>query len=260
VAIVTIVTVPALFSQEPLFSQPLHLVRRVEDPISGKTETIDEYYAGNRVVTLSGRRVAIADYDLQQLTEIDRGTATYSVTRFEEIAKARQQLKTPAPRAASWKVTPLGVRSSAAGTSADTFEIDDGGTREHRRIQVGFDRRFVVSRAAAEVLLGAAYPNAHRDEHDQILGVAAGQPAGGRIASASAGAPAYALPVEQTMTIESEGQSLTVHNSVIRIDNGVPPTQALLIEPGLRQVESRLTRLGRELHELDTIPSTKSQR
>src|SRR6478672_9484049 len=47
-----------------LFPQPLHLTRAVDDP-SGKTTVVDEYCRGNTMVSISGDRTVIADYDKQ---------------------------------------------------------------------------------------------------------------------------------------------------------------------------------------------------
>jgi hypothetical protein len=43
------------------------------------------------------------------------------------------------------------------------------------------------------------------------------------------------------------------HNTVVRVGDEMPPAEAMLIEPGAKRVESRLTRLARELREIDTI-------
>lgn len=53
---------PFALGATALFPKPLHLVRRVDDPISKTIATIDEYCLGNRVVTVRGSKVAIADY------------------------------------------------------------------------------------------------------------------------------------------------------------------------------------------------------
>jgi hypothetical protein len=78
-AVLVVFSTPVAFAANALFPRPLHLVRRVDDPISNTTATIDEYCAGNRVVTIRGSKVAIADYDVQQLTEIDHAALTWSV-------------------------------------------------------------------------------------------------------------------------------------------------------------------------------------
>jgi len=65
---------------EALFPAPLHIVRRIDDPVSRRAITIHEYCAGNRIVTIDGERAVIVDYDAQQFVEIDRRAGTYSVT------------------------------------------------------------------------------------------------------------------------------------------------------------------------------------
>src|SRR5436305_2028175 len=101
-AALSILVAPLAFGATLLFPKPLHLVRRIDDPISKTTATIDEYCVGNRVITVRGSKVGIADYDAQQLTEIDHAAQTWSVTPFADIAKSRTALdarignKTPA--------------------------------------------------------------------------------------------------------------------------------------------------------------------
>jgi hypothetical protein len=112
--------------------------------------------------------VAIADYDAQQqLTEIDHAAQTWSVTSFADIARSRADLdarignKTAANEA---KVIALG----RAATGADAYVIKEA----NRRTQIAFDRRVRLSRAAAEVLIGAAYPNVKNAEAEGILAAA----------------------------------------------------------------------------------------
>jgi len=244
------------FAANALFPRPLHLVRRVDDPIAKTTATIDEYCAGNRVITVRGSKVAIADYDAQQLTEIDHAAQTWSVTSFADIAKSRTDLnarignKTASGEA---KVTALGRQTAGGG---DGFLISE----PHRRTQIAFNRGIALSRAAAEVLIGAAYPNSRGKEADDIL--AAAKSGGGGVSAMSTGAAAdgsYGLLVERTLTIEEGGTTLVSHNAVIRVGDEMPPAEAMLIEPGAKRVESRLTRLARELREIDAIPSANAQ-
>lgn len=62
----------AAMAADALFPRPLHIVRRVEDPVAGTSATLHEYCAGDQIVTVHGSRVVIADYARQQLLEIDR--------------------------------------------------------------------------------------------------------------------------------------------------------------------------------------------
>ncbi|HYC62645.1 MAG TPA: hypothetical protein VEK79_24050 [Thermoanaerobaculia bacterium] len=192
---------------ELLFRQPRHFTRRIDDPISGTARLIEEYCAGNQVVTISGDSVAIADYAKQELIEIDRAAGTYSITSFDAIARA-----------------------NAHHTSNDDVSVT-----------VRVDPAIALSRSAVEVLIGAAYPNQRRKEHEVTLGRSRG------VVTQSAD---YALPVEQT--IEHDG--VTITNKIVAISADRVPQQALLIPPGAKLVESRITRLARELRDLDRLP------
>ncbi|HWW60351.1 MAG TPA: hypothetical protein VN181_03195, partial [Thermoanaerobaculia bacterium] len=49
---------PAAFGATVLFPKPLHLVRRIEDPLArGAATTVHEYCAGNQIITVNGSRV-----------------------------------------------------------------------------------------------------------------------------------------------------------------------------------------------------------
>jgi hypothetical protein len=230
-----------------LFPRPLHLVRRIDGP-AAKSESVDEYCSGNRIVTVRGKRVLIADYAEQQLTEIDRDASTYSVTRFDEIAKAAAQLSASRPAAASrFAVT----RVETMG-SRDRYRIEGA----NAKIEVGIDRSIALSRDAVEALLGAAYPNVRRPEHEAVLQAAGGGVGGGRVAAQSA-EPQYGLPAEETITYSFEGSSVTLHSAIVRADVDAVPPELLLIPPGARRVESRITRIGRELQDVETLPGRK---
>lgn len=244
-------TVPAV-AAPALFPKPLHLVRRVEDPFVKKAVVVDQYCAGDRVVTVSGNRVTIVDYAAQQMTEIDRAASTYSITRFDEIARATVAPAAAAKAVVTPRVTPLGMKSSASGRSADSFEIDGG----KLKVVAGIDRTVVLSRDAVEVLIGSAYPGVKRPEHDALLGVAAAPRNNNRIAANAAAAPAdYGLPIEQTITVQNEdGTSATTRVSIVRFDNDPPPAALLVIAPESKRVESRVSRFSQEMHDADTIP------
>ena len=223
-----------------LFPKPLHLVRRVEDAVTKKAEVVDEYCYGNRIITVRGKRVSIADYAAQQLTTIDHEAGTYSVTRFDEIAKAAGRT---AASTAPLKVTAQG---------ANGYRIDGG----RAKIDVTIDHKITLSRDAVEALLGAAYPNTRRPEHDALLQAAAG--GGGRVVAQSAGeAPQYGLPAEQTITYSMEGTTLTFRTAIVRTDADLVPQDLLLIPPGAVRVESRITRIGRELQDIESLPARK---
>ena len=253
-----------------LFPKPLHLVRKIEDPLAKSTSTVHEYCAGNRVITVSGSKVAIADFGKQELTEIDRDAGTYSVTRFDEIAKAqaddRRAVATKSAKHEEWKATPRGVRPSAAGRSMDSWEFVRGDEHDRTTIEVGIDRRIALSRDAVEVLVGASYPNPRRDEQDALLRAASpGTPGGMRQATSGGGPGAaqtpadYGLPVEQVFTFEAEGTRITLRNSVLEVTEDLPPAELVIIPPGSQLVESHTARLQRELREADELPGQPSR-
>ena len=222
----------------PLFPRPLHIVRLVEDPIAQTSATLDEYCAGNRIVTVSGPKVVITDFETKQLTEIDHAKATWSVTRFDDIAAARRSNVRSVQSAPAWKSTPLGLRGTL-----DRFEFLDSSTAGKRRVEVGIDRRVTLSRDAVEALIGAAYPNPHSDENDAIL----------RSAESNG---VYGLPSETLITVAAGDLTLTLHSTVVRTgDESVPPDE-LVIAPGTTRVDSKLVRAARELQALDHPAAT----
>ncbi|HEX6088023.1 MAG TPA: hypothetical protein VF266_26070 [Thermoanaerobaculia bacterium] len=192
-----------------LFPAPLHLTREVTDPIGGSKTVIEEYCHGNRVVSVSGSRTAIAEYDKGTVTTIDFAAGTYSIATFDELAKA---WRTPRAAAApAMRVTP--------------------------------DRRHTISREAAEVLLGIAYPAASAPE--QVLSSLKSP----RIATHAGGAPTeYALPLEQVIDL---GEGLELRNTVVRVGTELAPAEALAIPPDARRVEASPLALQRIAAELD---------
>ena len=262
-------------SSTVLFPKPLHLVRIIEDPLASRgTSTVHEYCAGNQIITVDGSRVAIADYDKQQLTEIDREAGTYSITPFAEIAKAHAkapratrgpQSQSTATSAETWRATQMGIRAaSASGRSLESWQLVRETENEKATIEVGIDRRIALSRDAVEVLVGASYPHTRREEHDALLRAASGpqgevrrQPVANSVAPAT---PAqYGLPAEQVFTFESEGERIAIRNSVREVSEELPPAELLIIPPGSQLVESRTARMARELREADQLSIQKSQ-
>ena len=199
-----------------LFPTPLHLVRRIDDPVTRSSTTVDEFCLGDRIVSISGQHVAVTDFAAQLLTEIDHGSATYSITRFDDIARARPK----------------------------------NDPRANATVTVNVNRSVALTRDAVEAIVGAAYPN-HRDaQHEKILAAAA-PITSGRVAAQSIESTAFGLPTETA--IEFEG-GLTYRNVIVRFDNDLPPAHMMLIPPGATRVESRLTRMTREMQQLDTLP------
>ena len=99
------------------------------------------------------------------------------------------------------------------------------------------------------MLIGGSYPSAHGQQHDAML--EAGRGTGGAHAIAPLAATpseeVFALPIEQTITHSVDGTSMTVRVSIVQVDGAVIPRERLAIDPGSRQIESRLARLEREL-------------
>ena len=246
-----------LFAAGPLFPQALHLTRTIETPFSA-TATVDEYLAGNRVVTVSEDRTVIADYDQQTVTEISRRAGTYSVTRFDELARAAQAER---------------KGSAVSATSADGCDVTDSDRPAGRdrgnytvarpakpaaivEIQVGSDPSVQLSREAVEVLLGAAYPQRESLEANVALRAIERRGGGGR-RTQSAGANAaqpetLALPVEQAVTYSmGERDQVVVRNRVTRVGNELPPPDAITIPAGAKQVPSPAVETRRRLEELE---------
>src|SRR5579859_27315 len=88
-AVAGLLFVSSAFGASALFPTPLHIVRKIDDPLAKAPIIIDEYCYGNRIVTINGPRVAISDFAELTLTEIDHGSLTYGVTRFDQIAAAQ---------------------------------------------------------------------------------------------------------------------------------------------------------------------------
>jgi hypothetical protein len=273
IAVVWMIGAAAPMAAATLFPQPMHLVRRLDDPISRAQTTVHEYCIGNRLISVNGTNVAIADYDKQQLIEIDRKAGTYSITRFDEIAKARRAQRgaignveaartnrLPGGEGDDWQPAALGVKTFGSGRAHEAYELKRENGGEKRTIEVGIDRRYPLSRDAVEVLVGAAYPNERTPEHDAVLSAAGGLRAGLQASDVRAADVTYALPAEQSMTFEIAGQTLTVHNSILSVTSEAPPDSVMQIPPGAKLVESGLTRLARELRELDEIPGMPAEK
>jgi hypothetical protein len=147
-----------------LFPTPIHVVRRIDDPISKTSTTVEEFFFGDRIVSVNGSRVAISDYAAQLLTEIDHASATYSVTRFDDIAKARPKVDVP----------------------------------EKATVTVTINRSVALTRDAVEAMVGAAYPN-HRDSRNEKILAAAAPISTGRLLPQSIESTAYGLPTETSI-------------------------------------------------------------
>lgn len=222
-AAVGLLVVSSALAGQALFPAPLHIVRRIDDPLAATTATIHQYCYGSRIITINGPRVAIADFEAQTLTEIDHARFTYSVSSFDDIAKSQLP-----------KIAPNESKTAR---------------------QIAIDHSVNVSRDALEALIGAAYPNTRTAGHDEIIR-AAGNGSPRRIVAQSTTPTeqTYGIPSDETVTYEN---GLTTRNAVVLVNDDLPPASAILIDPGATRVESRLTRLRRELEQLDTLPTLR---
>jgi hypothetical protein len=239
----------AASSAGPLFPTPLHLVRRVSNGIAGSDSEVDEYCAGNRMVSIHGARISILDFDARQVTEIDREAGTYSIASFEEVAAARTAIGRHGATDAAWRNDPAPPDASAM------FERHVF-VRADTRLEVSVDRTIALSRPALEVVIGSSYPSARTPEHDALLSAAS--PSVSRSAAvASQSAAVYGLPLHEAL--KTGGRTLFV-SEVLRHDDAEAPAEALRIGRGMRRVESNLVRLARDLGDLDRLPATGARR
>jgi hypothetical protein len=243
-------------SASTLFPEPLHLVRRVTDPISRVTSTADEYCHGNRIVSTNGSRSVIVDYEKQTITEIDRAVGTFSLSAFDEVARANATLR-PSPRSdealsEEWAATPLGSRASSAGRSASAWRFTG---KSGTTIEVTVDRQITVSREALDALIGAAYPNRRTSEHEALTRAAGGGVERAQTESAQARIGSFSLPLDETITWDLEDSRLTMRSSVIAVTADVAPAEVLMIPPGAKRVQSPRVALPRLLEELDKLPN-----
>jgi hypothetical protein len=241
-ALVCVAVVSSAFAAGAIFPTPLHLTREVHDPISGNTVVLNEYGYGNRLVSVRGDVTAIADYEKGELTEIDRRAGTYSVTRFETIAKAVQLQGKPdgeAPVAgemmrAERELKPLGAKATKSGRTAEFFRADN--------VEVAVDRSVRVSKEALEVLLGTAYPGTRSQQHDLVMSAARGQQQD------------YALPLEQQFELGAGNERVAFRSTVLRVGSEPPPADVVAIPAGARLVVSRTAAVLDELERLDSPP------
>lgn len=232
--------VAATASAAALFPEPLHIVRQSTDPISGITSTVHEYCSGDRIATVNGSLTVIADYARGEVTEIDRGRGTFSITSFEDIARAAVS-HGPQPVAKSMsEPRTLGLRQSADGRQLESYEFSNAEGYQQVVVTVSVDRKMHISAEAAEALTGAAFPNRRTFVHDAIMRAASG--------------PQVALPSEHAISYEFAGEKLVFRSAIISIDRQLAPEEALMIPPGSRRVETRLTSVPRAMEELDRLP------
>ena len=221
---------------EPLFPEALHLTRQFHDPITGRVSAVEEYCLGNRVVSIAGAKTSIADYDRNELTVIDRRSATYSVTPFSAIAQRSGSTH-------KGKAAPRVERvpgTSASSRSGDAVEVEMHG----RRTRLFLDSELTVSRDAFDVLTGASFPNTPAPEAEAIA-----------TAARIAGSDRFALPLDQTVRYSFDGETVEVRTAVTRVGREAAPAESVAIPPGAQRVESDWIARERLLHELDQSTS-----
>jgi hypothetical protein len=234
----------------PLFTKPLHVTRAVDEPLSGKTFVVEEYCFGNRVVTTRGDRTVIADYERREITEIDRADATYSVTKFEDVAAAH------GPHRARTSDAPL-VRAGSerrGGRNVEVFTAADPAAR--LRAEIAVDPTIELSRDAFDVVIGAAYPADGGPAADLARGAARIS----RLTASAAGATAvdrYGFPIEQIVRWDAAGETITSSNRVTRVGEEMAPPDLIAIPPGARRVESHRIETKRLADEIDSVPARK---
>ncbi len=243
-----------LLAAPPLFPQALHLTRRVDRP-DGGVSVAEEYYYGNRVVSVAGDRSVIVDYEKHEIIEIDRAHSTYSITSFEKLAQLSGPAKAPrvaASDSTAMKSVPLPQRAKAAHN--EYFEGQPPAASPLEKVEVGIDGTVRLSKDALEVILGSAYPRTRSDESELVLQAAHGShDRNPRIQSASA-APAadtYGLPVDQSMTYHVGGRTVEIHNVVTRVGNEPPPEEAVAIPNGAKRVDAHAVETQRVQDQLD---------
>lgn len=249
-------------AERVLFPTPLHITRELSDPVSQKTSVIDEYCHGNRIVSVSGARTAIADYAKGEITEIDFAAGTYSVTKFELLARVNEKNAPSADRAAAsatrneWRVEAKGG-SVIASRPADTSEAESNEDGSHRVIRISSDRQLTLSRGAVEALMGIGYPHRRDPSSDVVLGALRSRERS--VATNAAGSAAvaeeYHLPLEHVVRFEVGGETIETRNVVVRLGNEMPSPDVLTIPPGAKLVESKAVAVQRLLDELDRPPA-----
>src|SRR5688500_4646560 len=245
-------SIPMAASAGVLCPEPLHITRQIHDPIAGVTSTIDEYCHGDRIITVNGAVTVIVDYQLNEITEIDRNQGTFSITPFADVARAvSAERGRPMPKVAG-DLRVLGLKHSGDGRQLETYEFTSTADDQRVVITVGVDRKTALSPAAVEALMGATFPNRRSFVHDAIMRVVVA-PSEKRREQTSAIAD-VALPSEHSVAYEVAGERVVFRSTALSIDRQLAPDDLVIIPPGSRRVESRLTAIPRAIEELDHPP------
>lgn len=256
------ITIPVVFfllaaaaaADEPLFPQPLHLTRQVEDPVTGVATTVEEYFAGNRAVSIAADATAIVDYARGECIRIDRARGTWSVATLHALARAARAGRSAAPAGAgadAWVLEDAGsdrrgsrdvvvYRASRPAPRRDARSpgaLESSFSRFPLALEIAIDRSVVLSRGGAEVIAGAAWPDERSPEAEAILDAARGE---GVVAPAAVGAAfpaAFGLPLETILTWRDGDEEIRLVNRVVRVGHELPPQELLQIPRGARRVE-----------------------
>lgn len=237
----------SIAAEETLFPTPLHLTRRITDPFSEKPVIVEEFCQGSRIVSVIGPVTAIVDYSAGTLTRIDRDARTFSVTSFADLARSRsngkvkERVVSPQP----WKVSSSG-RGEVGGRAAERVVIErrvEGGRHE---LDIATDLLVLLSRPAAEALLGFSFPAAPRAAEAELIFGALSKGGGSR-----SGLQGVGLPLAQIERFWSEGEELEIRNEVTRVGSeGIDP-KLLEVPAGSARVELEQLEVWRKLEEVD---------
>jgi hypothetical protein len=260
-SVLGVLVLPADGAPKVLFSSPLHVTREVTSPVSKAKSVVDEYCNGNRVVSVSGSRTAIVDYDKGEMTAIDFAASTYSVTKFETIAKAHEGMRTAAlaGEARDWSVEPRGG-SVVASRPGQTVEAERKADHLRQNIRVTADSQLTLSRGAVEALLGLSYPNAPDASAEVVLGaLRAERPrlaeTSASVSSASAESE-YRLPLEYVVRFDIDGETIESRSVVLRVGSELAPPDVLAIPPGAKLVDSDIVAARKQLDDLEHPPTS----
>ena len=238
----------SMAAEEALFPSPLHLTRRIMDPFSEQPVIVEEFCQGNRVVSVIGPVTAIADYAAGTLTRIDRDARTFSVTSFADLARSGPAgiVKRPGVSQQPWRVSSSG-RGEVGGRTAERVVIERqvGGGRHE--LEIATDPLVLMSRPAAEALLGFGFPAAPRAAEAELIFGALSKGGGG----SRSGLQGVGLPLAQIERFSSEGEELESRNEVTRVGSeGIDP-KLLEVPAGSVRVELEQLDVWRKLEEVD---------
>lgn len=245
-AAVYIVCVASALAAESLFPAPLHLTRQVDDPISGGSWTVEEYYLANRAISIRGSLVAIADYERSELTVIDRARGTYSVESFTQLGSKRSTAKS-----AAWTSGPVTPRE-VNGRPADLVEARSGEVS----VALALDRQVFLPRAAIDVVTGEAWPGT-RGPVSEVLDAHSSR---SRVSSNATDSreerETLPLPIEQIVSYAVAGERLVARSVVVRVGSELAPPELIAIPAGAKRVESDGARRESITRELDSLKVT----